>query len=245
MTGTLVNSAAVIAGSLLGLCLKKGIKKEMTDSINLALGLAVCIIGLNGIICNMFKAENGVLSSSGELLLVIFLVTGTVIGEALHIDERLNGIGGKIEARFKMQNFSLGFVNASLIFCVGAMSIIGSLNDGIMHDSTVLLVKSALDFTAAIVLSASMGIGVLFSFIPVFLYQGGITLASGALSGILQGDLLIQICTVGYAVILTIGINFIFPKKFKTANLLPCLLMPCIYQFVMWLYGLVRTAICK
>lgn len=242
MTGTLVNSAAVIAGSAIGLCLKKGIKKEMTDSINLSLGLAVCIIGLNGIISNMFKAENGVLSSSGELLLVVFLVIGTVIGELLHLDDRLNSIGEKIEKKFKTQNFSLGFVNASLIFCVGAMSIIGSLNDGIMHDPTVLLVKSALDFTASIVLSASMGIGVLFSFIPVLLYQGGITLASGALSGILQGDLLIQICTVGYAIILTIGINFLFPKKFKTANLLPCLIIPCIYRLILWLWQLIGAA---
>ncbi len=231
MRGTWINAAAVIVGSLIGILFKRCIREEMNAAVQKALGLAVIFIGINGVIANMFTVNaDGTIASAGELLLIFSLVLGTIAGELLRIDERLNSLGDKLEQRFHLSNFSAGIVNATLLFCVGAMAIIGSLNDGLTGDSSVLIVKSALDFTASIVLAASMGWGVLFSFVPLTIYQGSISLAAGALSGILAGEVLRQVCSVGYVLIFCIGINFLWPKKVKTADLLPALLVPVLWH---------------
>ncbi len=241
MTGTLVNAAAVIIGGLIGLILKKGIKEAYTDGINKVLGLSVLIIGLNGVISNMFTVSDGKLSSSGELLLIVFLVVGTLIGEMLKLDDRFSRFCKGIETKFKSEGFASGFINGTVLFCVGAMSIIGSINDGLTGDSSILLVKSALDFVNAIIFGATLGYGVIFVFIPIIIYQGGISLLAGALSGILQGELLTQICMVGYAIIMAIGLNFILVKKFKTLNMVPALILPVAYHYILVLIEYIKT----
>lgn len=241
MTGTLVNAAAVIVGGLIGLLLKKGIKPAYTEGINKVLGLAVMIIGLNGVISNMFTVADSKLSSSGELLLIVFLVVGTLAGEILKLDERFSRFCKGIETKFKSEGFASGFINGTVLFCVGAMSIVGSINDGLTGDSSILLVKSALDFVNAIIFGATLGYGVIFVFVPVILYQGGISLLAGALSGILQGELLTQICMVGYAIIVAIGLNFIITNKFKTLNMVPALLMPVIYHYILIFIEYIKT----
>lgn len=241
MTGTMVNCAAVIVGGLIGLLFKKGIKESYTVSINKALGLAVLIIGINGVIANMFTAENGKLSSSGELLLVVFLVIGTLIGELLKLDERFSGFCNRIETKFKSGGFAAGFINGTILFCVGAMSIVGSINDGLTGDSSVLLVKSALDFVNAIIFGATLGYGVIFTFIPIIIYQGGISLLAGTLGGVLQGELLEQICMVGYALIMAIGFNFLLEKKFKTLNMIPALILPVVYHYILVLIEYIKA----
>ena len=243
MTGTLVNCAAVIIGGLIGLLLKKGIKESYTVSINKSLGLAVLIIGFNGVISNMFTVENGKLLSSGELLLIVFLVLGTLIGEITRLDDRFNGFCQKIENRFSANGFAAGFINGTILFCVGAMSIIGSINDGLTGDSSVLFVKSTLDFINAIVFGATLGFGVIFVCIPMLIYQGGISLLAGTLSGILQGELLEQICMVGYAIIMAIGFNFLLEKKFKTLNMVPAILLPVAYHYILILIDYIKTLI--
>lgn len=241
MTGTLVNCIAVIVGGLIGLLFKKGIKPGYADGINRALGLAVLIIGMNGVIANMFTAQSGKISSSGELLLVVFLVVGTLIGELLKLDERFGKFCKKIESRFKANGFASGFINGTVLFCVGAMSIIGSINDGLTGDSSILFVKSALDFTTAIILGATVGFGVMFSSIPILIYQGGITLLAGALGGLLQGELLEQVCFVGYAIIVAIGLNFIFDKKFRTLNMVPSIFLPIAYHYILMLINYIKA----
>lgn len=241
MTGTLVNAAAVIIGGLIGLILKKGIKEAYTDGINKVLGLSVLIIGLNGVISNMFTVSDGKLSSSGELLLIVFLVVGTLIGEMLKLDDRFSRFCKGIETKFKSEGFASGFINGTVLFCVGAMSIIGSINDGLTGDSSILLVKSALDFVNAIIFGATLGYGVIFVFIPIIIYQGGISLLAGALSGILQGELLTQICMVGYAIIMAIGLNFILVKKFKTLNMVPALILPVVYHYILVFIEYIKT----
>lgn len=241
MTGTLVNAVAVVVGGLIGLLLKKGIKESYTESINKALGLAVLIIGLNGVISNMFTIEEGKISSSGELLLVIFLVLGTFAGELLKLDDRFSRFCKGIESKFKSDGFAAGFINSTVLFCVGAMSIVGSINDGLTGDSSVLFVKSALDFVNAIIFGATLGYGVIFTFIPILLYQGGISLLAGTLSGVLQGELLEQICMVGYAIIMAIGLNFLLVKKFKTLNMVPALLLPVAYHYILVLIEYIRA----
>ncbi len=240
MTGTLVNCAAVIIGGLIGLLLKKGIKESYTVGINKSLGLAVLVIGINGVIANMFTAQNGKLSSSGELLLIVFLVVGTLIGELLKLDDRFNRFCGKVDSKFKNGGFASGFINGTILFCVGAMSIIGSINDGLTGDSSVLFVKSALDFVNAVIFGATLGFGVIFTCIPMLIYQGGISLLAGTLSSILQGELLEQVCMVGYAIIMAIGFNFFLEKKFKTLNMVPAIILPVVYHYILVLIDYIR-----
>ena len=240
MTGTLVNCVAVIVGGLIGLLLKKGIKETYAQGINKSLGIAVLIIGLNGVISNMFTVESGTLKSSGELLLIVFLVAGTLIGELLKLDDRFNSFCKKIDSKFKDGGFASGFINGTILFCVGAMSIIGSLNDGLTGDSSVLFVKSALDFVNAVIFGATLGFGVIFVCVPMLIYQGGISLLAGSLSGILQGELLTHICMVGYAIIVAIGFNFFLEKKFKTLNMVPALFLPLVYRAVILLIEYVK-----
>lgn len=241
MTGTLVNAVAVVTGGLLGLLVKKGINESYTESINKALGLAIFIIGLNGVISNMFTVEDGKISSSGELMLVIFLVLGTFAGELLKLDDRFSRFCKGIESKFKSDGFAAGFINSTVLFCVGAMSIVGSINDGLTGDSSVLFVKSALDFVNAIIFGATLGYGVIFTFIPILIYQGGISLLAGTLSGVLQGELLEQICMVGYAIIMAIGLNFLLEKKFKTLNMVPALLLPVAYHYILVLIEYIKA----
>ena len=240
MTGTLVNCVAVIIGGLIGLLFKKGIKPDHAEGINKALGLAVLIIGINGVIANMFTVENGKLSSSGELLLVVFLVVGTLIGELLKLDSRFGSFCNKIESRFKAKGFASGFINGTVLFCVGAMSIIGSINDGLTGDSSILFVKSALDAVNAVIFAATLGFGVIFTCIPMLIYQGGISLLAGTLSEILQGELLEQICMVGYAIIMAIGFNFLLEKKFRTLNMVPALILPVVYHYILVLIEYIK-----
>ena len=240
MTGTLVNCAAVIVGGAIGVIFKKGIKDSYTESINRSLGIAILIIGLNGVISNMFSVADGKISSSGELLLVAFLVLGTLIGEVLKLESRFGKFCEKIEKKFRAGGFASGFINGTILFCVGAMAIIGSINDGLTGDSSVLFVKSALDFISAIIFGATLGYGVIFTFIPLLVYQGGITLLAGTLSGILQGELLSQVCMVGYAIIIAIGVNFIFGKKFNTLNMLPGILLPVVYHYILILINFIK-----
>ncbi len=233
MTGTLVNCVAVIIGGLIGLLMKKGIKDSYAQSINKSLGIAVLIIGLNGVISNMFTVTEGKLSSSGELLLIVFLVVGTFIGELLKLDDRFNSFCGKIDNKFKGGGFASGFINGTCLFCIGAMSVIGSLNDGLTGDSSVLFVKSALDFVNAVIFGATLGFGVVFVCIPMLIYQGGISLLAGSLSGLLQGELLTQMCMVGYSIIVAIGFNFFLEKKFKTLNMVPAMFLPIVYHYIL------------
>ena len=232
MTGTLINTAAVIAGGCIGLGVKKGLPEKIDHAVTQMLGLATCVIGMNGLLSTMLTADpaTGAISSSGELLLLVSLAAGAVLGELLDIDGRLERLGGRVEKRLGASGFSRGFISASLLFCVGAMTIVGSLQDGLTGDYRVLLIKSSLDFIAAIVLGASLGMGVPFAALTVLFYQGALTLLAGALQNVLVGDLLNEICMVGYAVVICIGINFFGVVKIKTANLLPALLGPVMYN---------------
>ena len=236
MTGTLVNVAAVLAGGTAGLLLKKGVRENVREAILKVEGLSVLIIGLNGVIAAMFTAgEDGALSESGGMLLLVSLVLGALAGELLRIDDRVNGLGMKVEKRFNAEGFAKGFVTASIIFCVGTMAIMGALDDGLRGDPGLLYVKSVLDGITALILASTMGAGVLASAVPVLLYQGAITLSASALSPLLSPELTAQISMVGYAIVMTIGINFIFGPKIKTANLLPAVIVPVLYNLLIML----------
>ena len=233
MFGTIVNAAAIVAGGTVGVLVKKGIPSHLEEALHRAMGLAVIVIGMNGVITNMVTANgDGTLSSSGELLLVFSLVLGVLVGEILRIEEGLNGLSQTVEKKLHLSGFAASFVSGTLIYCVGAMAIIGSINDGLNADASVLLVKSTLDGISSIVLGATMGPGVIFAAIPVVLYQGSITLLAGVLSPVLQGELLRQICAVGYVLVACIGVNFMSSYHIKTANFLPALLVPPLWAAI-------------
>ncbi len=233
MFGTLVNGVAVMIGGFLGLLFGKSVKEEYQVSINKALGVAVLVLGMNGVVSSMISVNtDGSLSSSGELLLIVSLVLGVLIGEILHIDERLNGLSSKIEKKFNLSGFAQSFVNGTLIYCVGAMAIIGALNDGLRNDSSVLLIKSLLDGISSIILAATLGPGVIFSAIPVVIYQGAIAMLARWIEPFLVQELLTQICSIGYCLVMCIGFNFVMDTKIKTANMLPALLIPIVLSLL-------------
>lgn len=242
--GTLINTALVLLGGAIGLVFKKAISENMEYSIHKATGVAVLVIGLAGVMTNVLSVdESGKFSSSGELMLVISLALGTFIGELLRLDDRLNSGCKKIEEKFKMSNFSSGFITATMIYCIGAMAIVGAINDGLLHDSSTLITKGIIDGITSIVLAASLGYGVLLSAVPVFLYQGAITLLASSLQNVLKGELLTNICIVGYALVMCIGINFLYnsKKQIKTVNMLPSLLVPALYALGKYVFVLIRN----
>ena len=232
--GTLINAALILLGGVIGLVCKKAVSKEMEYSVHKATGVAVLVIGICGILSSMLTVTEGKLSSSGELILVVSLTLGTFLGELLKLEERLNRGCKWIESKCKMSNFSAGFITSTMIYCVGAMAIVGSINDGLLGDSSTLITKGILDGVTSVVLAASLGYGVLFSAIPILLYQGGMTLLAGLLDQVLVGELLSNICMVGYALVMCIGINFLYnsDKKIKTVNMLPSLLIPVAYAIL-------------
>lgn len=235
MIGTLANAGMIVAGGCAGLLLKKGIPQRLETAIHQATGLAVIMIGLNGALSNMLAVDltTGKIGSSGELMLVFSLVIGAVIGELLGIEEHLDKLGSWVENTLHLTGFAQSFVNGTLIYCVGAMAIVGSINDGLLGDPSTLITKGVLDGITSIVLAASMGPGVIFSSLPVLAYQGAITLCAGWLAPVLQGVLLNQICAAGFVMVACIGVNFMSSSfHIKVANLLPGLLVPAAWAVV-------------
>ena len=212
MIGVLVNVATVILGSTVGLIFKKGISKKYSDAVMTGIGLCTVMIGIQG----MLKGEN-------QLVAIISMVIGALTGTALDIDGKLNGAGDFISKKLKKSDgdktsVAQGFVTASLLFCVGAMTIIGSLESGLKGDHTTIFTKSILDLFSSCMLSASLGIGVIFAAVFVFVFQGGLVLAAGVLEPLLSESAVAEITCVGSLMILALGLNLTGLGKFKVAN---------------------------
>ncbi|HHT97328.1 MAG TPA: DUF554 domain-containing protein [Clostridiales bacterium] len=233
--GTIVNIAAIIIGSLIGMIFKGGLKQRFQDNIMNALGLAVMFIGISGALQGLLIIKDSNIESTNIILMIISLAIGAFVGELIDIEEKLERLGMKFKNIFKLkkgrgQNFVEGFVTSSLLFCVGAMAITGALQDGLIGDPTTLLAKSFLDGIAAIIFTSTLGIGVMFSVIPLGLYQGGITISAKYLEPFLNETLKMNISFIGSILIFAIGINMVFGKKIKCGNLLPAILIPIIYE---------------
>ncbi|MBR5437547.1 MAG: DUF554 domain-containing protein [Clostridia bacterium] len=227
MTGVLINVCTVIIGSTVGLLFKKSISKKYSDAVMTGIGLCVVLIGISG----MLKGENVLVS-------IISMVIGALIGTGLDIDGRLNGIGDKLSSKIKSKDgeknsVAEGFVTASLVFCIGAMTILGSLEAGLKGDHTTLITKSILDLFSSMMLSASLGIGVIFAAAFVFVFQGGIVLLAGVLEPILNSAAVAEITCVGSLMIMALGLNLAGISKIKVANYFPALILA---PFVCWLF---------
>ena len=229
--GTIINTAAVILAGVLGLFLKNGVKPRFQKILMQANGLAVIFIGISGVLKYMLVIEDNTLSTQGTMLLIFSLVIGALLGEWIDIEARMDTLGEKLKAAVKMQNdsrFVDGFVTTSLIICVGAMAIVGSMQDGLTGDSSMLIAKSLLDFVIVVILTATYGIGSAFSALPILVYQGSITLITALFGSIINDALIADLSFVGSALIFCVGVNLVREKTFRVANMLPALLVPII-----------------
>ena len=232
MFGTTVNGLVILVTGSLGCLIKKAIPEKIEKPMMDMVGLSVALIALLGFFSTALTVENGAIKSNGEIMMLVCLALGIAIGELLHIDDRINAWGAKIEAKAGVDGFAKGFVTASLIFCVGAMAIFGALKDGISGDSSVLIVKSMIDAITAFILGSSMGIGVAFAGVSVFVYQGIIALLASFIQPFMTDTMMMNICTVGYAIVFVIGTNMLGLTKVKLANTLPAIVLSVIYTLL-------------
>ena len=220
MIGTIVNSVAVVIGCLIGSLIKGRLKTNISNTIMSGLGLCVLYIGVSGAL----KGED-------TLLMIICIVIGALIGELIDIDKWLSRLGEIIERKVNKvgkSNISIaeGFVSASLLFCVGAMAIVGSLESGLRGNHDTLFAKSLLDGVTSIILTSTLGIGVIFSAVTIFIYQGLITLGAGMLANVLSGSVINNMTAVGSLLIIGLGFNILGITKIKVANMLPAVILP-------------------
>jgi uncharacterized membrane protein YqgA involved in biofilm formation len=224
MFGTIVNAAAVLAGGVMGLLLKGRLTDRLTDSLVKALGLCVCIIGISGAV------------KGDIMMLVVSMAAGTLLGEIINIDGALNRFGGWVQKKLSRGNsessIAEGFTTATLLFCVGAMAIVGSIDSGLKNDHSILLAKSLLDGVSAMIFASALGAGVLLSGAAVLVYQGSIVLLAGSLRSFMSEAFITQLSAVGSMMILGIGLNLVLGTKIKAANMLPALLIAAGYYLL-------------
>ena len=224
MLGTIVNSITVIVGCLVGLIVKGRLTEKISTTI------------MNGLaLCTLYIGISGALNGGDTLIMIISVAIGALIGEIIDIDKWLNKLGYYLESKFKNKkesNISIaeGFITSSLLFCVGAMAIVGSLESGLRGNHDTLFTKSILDGISSIIFTSSLGIGVIFSAVTVFVYQGSITLGAGLLSGVLSNSVITNMSAVGGLLIIGLGLNMLGITKIKIANLLPAIFLPIIFQ---------------
>lgn len=234
--GTIINVIAIIVGSIAGILLHKFIPERLQKTVISGVGLSVCFVGVSGVISKMLTYDKGTFNTKDTMLMVASLVIGAFVGELLNIEKQLERFGDfcKSHIKTKGQNtkFTEGFVSASLLFCVGAMAIVGSIEDGLSGNYSTLFAKSLMDGTISIFFAATMGTGVILSILPVAIYQGAITLLAGVIKPLLSDVLISQISLVGSVLIFAIGLNMCANTKIKIGNLLPAVLVPVIYNII-------------
>ncbi|MCB2361180.1 DUF554 domain-containing protein [Clostridium estertheticum] len=219
MLGTIVNSLSIIIGGFIGSSFKNKISDTYTETIMKGLGLCVILIGLKG-----------ALQVNNILLLIISITLGTLIGEIIKIEKGIENIGALLESKVSSQSgIANGFVTASLVFCIGAMSIMGSLESGLSKNYSILYAKSLLDGIFAIIFSSTLGVGVCFSAISVFIYQGIITLTASLMKQFLITSVVNEMSAVGGLLIVAIGANMLDIKRIKVGNMLPAIFIPLLY----------------
>ncbi len=235
--GTIVNVIAVILGGVIGMIFGKRIKSDIRDSLMKTAGAAVIFIGVSGALTGLLKINSdGSLTTNATLMMIISLIIGTLIGELIKIEKRLDRFGEwlKIKAKATEDGGFVGaFVNTSLVICVGAMAVVGAIEDGIGGNPATLFAKALLDFLIVIIMTSTLGKGCIFAFIPIGIFQGTITLLSKFMEPVLStGTLISDMSLVGNVLIFCVGINICFGKKFNVGNMLPSLIIAIIYSAI-------------
>lgn len=235
MIATVVNAALILAGSFIGLLFRKRIKQQFSDAIMAGLALCVAMIGIKS-----------ALGSNDTLCVIICMALGILLGEALRIEDKLDALGAFLKKRFIKgggeSRFTEAFMSASLLFCMGSMAIMGSLEAGVKQDYTIIFSKSVIDGISAVTFSAAMGVGIAFSALAVLLYQGALTLLAIWIGPLLSGAVVAEMSAVGGLLILGIAINMLGlmgDRKVRVGNMLPAMFLPVLYiPAAAWIGGL-------
>lgn len=238
MLGVIINTVAVLLGGFGGVIFRKNISEKISSAALKSVGLAVLIIGTLGAInagntlSQAFANDKG----QGSIILVLSLFLGTVIGTLLDLDDKINRLDAKLNQVFKAKaqgdNIPAAFFSASLLFCVGAMSILGSISAGLYGDNNILIVKAIIDFVAALVLASSMGVGVALAGLSVLIYQGGIALLSQFIAPFVTTEMIYSLSFVGNTLIMALALNMLGITKFKLANMLPGVFLPILFCLI-------------
>lgn len=236
--GTIINAAGIIVGGLAGLLFGKLIKPRMQETMTCACGICVIFLGIAGAMEHMLTAqENGALSSGGTMMVIASIVLGALVGELINIEAGLERFGGwlrKVTHSEGDGGFIDGFVNASLTVCIGAMAVVGAIQDGIYGDYSTLTAKAVLDLIIVMIMTAAKGKGCIFSAIPVVLFQGVITALSRLIEPIMTEPALSNLSLVGSVLIFCVGVNLVWGKKVRVANFLPAIVFAVACAYLPW-----------
>ena len=233
--GTLINTTAIIIGGIIGLYCGKIMKENYQNTIMKATGICVIFIGIGGTIENMMTIQNGKITSNGTMMMITSIVIGSLIGEILDIELHIEQFGQWLKNKTgnaKDSSFVDAFVTASLTVCIGAMAIVGAIQDGIFGDYSILAVKAILDFIIILIMVSFMGKGCIFSAVPVALLQGFITILAKSIQPFMTEQALHNISFVGSMLIFCVGINLIWEKTIKVANMLPSIIIAVLFAFI-------------
>lgn len=233
--GTIINCASILAGGILGLLFGRFLKEEVQDSLTKTCGISTIFIAIAGALESMLRIEQNSLVSNGSLLIVGCLAMGTLIGEILNIENLFERFGEWLKCRTgnaKDNRFIEAFVVSSLTVCIGAMAIVGAIEDGITGDFSILSTKAILDLIIIMVMTSAMGKGCIFSAIPVGILQGTITLLARFVSPIMTEEALSNLSMIGSILIFCVGINLVWGKKIRVANMLPAVVLAIIVAFI-------------
>ena len=227
--GTVINFLAILVGGIIGLFGGKFFKEKMRETLKISCAITVIFIGLAGTLSKMFQIQSdGTIKTDGEILLIVSLIFGGILGEIIDIDKRFENFGTWLKNKSGNDGdtkFVDAFVTASLTVCIGAMAIIGAINDRIFHDPTILIAKSALDGIIILIMTASLGKGSIFSCISVGIFQGAITFFAGFIEPFMTEIALKNLSCVGNVLIFCVGLNLMFENKIRVANLLPAMVI--------------------
>ena len=240
--GTLANVGMILGGSIIGMFLKKGVPERFKTIVFQALGTATFLIGLSGVLSGVLKTnDSGGLDSQYILLLILSLVLGGVLGELLRLDRLFDQVGEKIKRAFSQQaagtDVGTGFANCTILFCAGAMAIVGAVQDGLAGDPTMLIAKGMMDGIVSVLFTTVYGVGVPLSALAGLVYQGSITLLAFLVKPYLTDAVVLQMSLVGSAVLMLIAFNLWEIKKFNVANLIPAAFLPLIFSLVSRLWA--------
>lgn len=233
--GTIINSAAIIVGGVFGLLFGKILNERIQDSLQKASGICVLFIGIAGAMEEMLKLSGSSLSAGRSMLIVASLALGALVGEILNIEHGFERFGEWLKVKTgnaKDKSFVEGFVTASLTVCIGAMAVVGSIKDGISGDYSILATKAILDFIIIMVMTCSLGKGCIFSAIPVAVFQGLITALARLIKPLMTDGALANLSLIGSILIFCVGVNLVWDKRIKVANLLPSLVFAVAIAFL-------------
>lgn len=234
-TGTLINTAAVVGGGIVGHFAGRLFKQEQQDSISIVCGVSVLFIAIAGAMEGMLQITSAEITSGRSMFIVLCLAIGTVIGEILRIEDGFERFGVWLKMKTgnaKDPRFVDAFVTSSLTVCIGAMAIVGAIQDGVMGDYSTLAVKSVLDFIIVAVMTSSMGKGAAFAAIPIFAFEGSITLLARLIAPLMTEAAIANLSLIGSILIFCVGINLVWGKKVRVANMLPAVLLAVLAAYL-------------